>query len=77
MHRNLDRRVEALVQLVQPDHMQEIEALFDLAMSEEASSWRLGSDGVWTRHKVSATGGKLVDVQDEVMRRISAKRGRN
>ncbi len=77
MHRNLDRRVEALVQLVQPDHMQEIEALFDLAMSEEASSWRLGSDGVWTRHKVSATGGKLIDVQDEVMRRISAKRGRN
>ncbi len=77
MHRNLDRRVEALVQLVQPDHMQEIEALFDLAMSEEASSWRLGSDGVWTRHKLSATGGKLVDVQDEVMRRISAKRGRN
>ncbi|MEY4502955.1 MAG: hypothetical protein RLZZ576_209 [Actinomycetota bacterium] len=77
MHRNLDRRVEALVQLVQPDHMQEIEALFDLAMSEEASSWRLGSNGVWTRHKLSATGGKLVDVQDEVMRRISAKRGRN
>ena len=77
MHRNLDRRVEALVQLVQPDHMQEIEALFDLAMSEEASSWRLGSDGIWTRHKVSATGEKLVDVQEELMRRISAKRGRN
>jgi polyphosphate kinase len=77
MHRNLDRRVEALVQLVQPDHMQEIEALFDLAMSKDASSWRLGSDGVWTRHKVSATGGKLVDVQDEVMRRISAKRSRS
>ena len=77
MHRNLDRRVEALVQLVQPDHMQEIESLFDLAMSDEASAWRLGSDGVWTRHKLSADGKKLVDVQDEVMRRIAAKRGRN
>jgi len=77
MHRNLDRRVEALVQLVQPDHMQEIEAVFDLAMSEEASSWHLGSDGAWTRHKVSATGEKLIDVQEELMRRISAKRGRS
>jgi polyphosphate kinase len=77
MHRNLDRRVEALVQLVQPDHMQEIESLFDLAMSEDASSWRLGSDGVWTRHKVSATGGKLIDVQDELMRRMSSKRSRS
>jgi polyphosphate kinase len=77
MHRNLDRRVEALVQLVQPDHMKEIEALFDLAMSDEASSWHLGADGVWSRHKLSATGEKLIDVQDEVMRRIGAKRGRN
>ena len=77
MHRNLDRRVEALVQLVQPDHMQEIESLFDLAMSEEASSWHLGSDGVWTRHKLSADGTKLINVQDEVMRRIGAKRGRS
>ena len=77
MHRNLDRRVEALVQLVQPDHMQEIESLFDLAMSDDVSAWRLGSDGVWTRHKLSADGKKLVDVQDEVMRRIAAKRGRN
>ena len=34
MHRNLDRRVEALVRLVDPDHIAEIGALFDEAMSE-------------------------------------------
>jgi polyphosphate kinase len=57
--------------------MQEIEALFELAMSERVSSWHLGSDGNWTRHKLAADGTRLIDVQEEVMRRISAKRGRN
>ena len=51
MHRNLDRRVEALVRLVQPEHLDEIDALFDLAMSRRDRR-RGGSsaDGVWTRH---------------------------
>jgi polyphosphate kinase len=76
MHRNLDRRVEALVSLVQPDHMQEIESLFELAMSDGSQSWHLDSNGAWTRHRVDAEGKALTDVQDELMRRVSAKRSR-
>jgi polyphosphate kinase len=37
MHRNLERRVEALVRLVQPDHIREINDLFDLAMSPQSA----------------------------------------
>jgi polyphosphate kinase len=75
MHRNLDRRVEALVRLVQPDHIKELTGLFDLAMSEGSASWHLAADGTWTRHKVAADGSPLVDVQDEIMRNVYAKRG--
>jgi polyphosphate kinase len=76
MHRNLDRRVEALVNLVQPDHMQEIESLFELAMSDESQSWHLDANGIWTRHQVDEKGKPLLEVQDEIMRRVSAKRSR-
>lgn len=75
MHRNLDRRVEALVRLVQPDHIKELTSLFDLAMAETSASWHLGSDGSWTRRQHAADGSPLVDVQDEIMRQVYAKRG--
>ena len=44
MHRNLDRRVEALVRLTDPDHLAEIDALFDMAMDERTSSWWLDGE---------------------------------
>ena len=68
MHRNLDRRVEALVRIVQPDHMKDLAGMFALAMSDEASSWHLGADGIWIRHKTPK------DVQDEIMRDIAARK---
>jgi polyphosphate kinase len=74
MHRNLDRRVEALVNLVQPDHLKEIEDLFDLAMSDDASSWHLDSNGTWTRKQFAADGRPLIDVQEELMRRVAGKK---
>ena len=74
MHRNLDRRVEALVRLSQPDHIREMKALFELAMSDEASTWHLGSDGAWTRHQYGADGKPLIDVQDKTMTDVYSKR---
>jgi polyphosphate kinase len=68
MHRNLDRRVEALVRITQPDHIKELLDLFNLAMSETSASWHLGSDGQWTRRQLDTNGKKLTDVQDELMR---------
>ena len=69
MHRNLDRRVEALVRISQPDQQRELQALFTLAMSDEASSWHLDESGSWTRRKT------VLDVQDEIMRETAARRG--
>ncbi|WP_066040954.1 RNA degradosome polyphosphate kinase [Herbiconiux solani] len=74
MHRNLDRRVEALVRLVDPDHLKEIDGLFDLAMSDKVSSWALDADGIWTRHDVDADGAPLIDMQDLLMQQISRRK---
>lgn len=74
MHRNLDRRVEALVRLVQPDHIREIDEMFDLAMSETSGSWHLQSSGEWKRHQFGEGGARLVDVQDQLMRVIHSKK---
>ena len=74
MHRNLDRRVEALVRLVQPDHIRDINELFDLAMSDEVSSWHLDSSGKWSRHQFGDGGVRLIDVQDQIMKDVHSKR---
>jgi polyphosphate kinase len=74
MHRNLDRRVEVLVRLTDPDHLREVDELFDLAMSDETSSWTLHDDGSWTRHHVSDDGTPLRDMQNVVMRQISGRK---
>jgi polyphosphate kinase len=74
MHRNLDRRVEALVRLSQPDHIRELNSLFETAMSEKVASWYLAEDGSWTRHQNDAHGIGLVDLQDHIMQEVFAKR---
>jgi polyphosphate kinase len=74
MHRNLDRRVEALVRLTSPDHLRELDELFDLAMSDATSSWWLGADGVWTRHNRAEDGSALDDLQNVLMKQISQRK---
>jgi len=74
MHRNLDRRVEALVRLTSPDHLREISDLFDLAMSDETSSWALDGEGTWTRHNHDAEGRPLRDLQNTLQKSISARK---
>ncbi|WP_435770177.1 RNA degradosome polyphosphate kinase [Nocardioides sp. SYSU DS0651] len=49
MHRNLDRRVEALVRL--PSRSQEeVHSLLDLAFAPTTAAWELRPDGEWTRN---------------------------
>ena len=75
MHRNLDRRVEALVRIIQPDQIKELLGLFELGMSEGSASWHLDNSGKWTRFFRDAEGARLVDVQDKIMADVLAKRG--
>lgn len=73
MHRNLDRRVEALVRLTDPDHLVEIESLFDQAMDERTSSWWLDGTGEWTRHSVDQAGNPLDDMQLRLMQQTGRR----
>ena len=73
MHRNLDRRVEALVRLVDPEHLAEIAALFDRAMDDRTSSWHLSGDGEWVRHSVDEAGHPLDDMQSKLMQQIGQR----
>ena len=67
MHRNLDRRVEALVKLVQTDQIRDLKDLMDLGMRERVATWVLGPDGQWTRRSEDEEGNRLPDMQDELM----------
>ena len=74
MHRNLDRRVEALVRLPNSEYITELNDLFDLAMDDGTASWWLESDGSWSRHTADASGEALIDLQDHLMKQISKRR---
>ena len=74
MHRNLDRRVEALVRLVDPAHLAEISGLFDQAMDDSTSTWHLAGDGVWTRHSTDEAGLPLTDLQNRQMLEIGQRK---
>ena len=50
MHRNLDRRVEALVRIADPDQVSELIELMDESTDDGTSSWHLEQDGTWQRH---------------------------
>jgi polyphosphate kinase len=67
MHRNLDRRVEALVRLDGPRQHEALESLFDLAMNPGTAAWDLGSDGVWLRRESEPGGEPLIDLQNSLI----------
>ena len=48
MHRNLDRRVEVLVQVKDPRLTSYLDEIFESAMDPSTRCWELGSDGHWT-----------------------------
>ncbi|MEL0237416.1 MAG: polyphosphate kinase 1, partial [Aquiluna sp.] len=68
MHRNLDRRVETLVKIVQGDQITELRDVMDLGMGEDSSVWVLDANGSWQRRAGAA------NVQDELMARTLSKK---
>ncbi|MDR0482326.1 MAG: RNA degradosome polyphosphate kinase [Cellulomonadaceae bacterium] len=75
MHRNLDRRVEALIRVSDVDHIDTLLDLLELTLDEGTSSWWLEADGTWTRHSLNAEGEPLLDLQADLVARHSRKRG--
>ncbi|GIJ45733.1 polyphosphate kinase [Virgisporangium aliadipatigenens] len=68
MHRNLDRRVEALVKVTDPAARQRLEDMLSLSMSDDISSFELAGDGTWVR-RTGPDGERLRDFQDAMLRR--------
>ncbi|MFI6577554.1 RNA degradosome polyphosphate kinase [Nocardiopsis sp. NPDC050513] len=64
MPRNLDRRVEALVRVSDPEQCRRLVGLMELAMSDGTSSWRLQPDGTWDRATHDEEGQPLLDLQE-------------
>lgn len=78
MHRNLDRRVEALVSLRNPEDVEDMIKQLNLYMADTTASWHLNSDGQWTRHSQDEEGNPLTDIQfwlidDHARRRNSGR----
>ena len=69
MHRNLDRRVEALVRIADEGQVAELLELMDASMSDETSTWHLQPDDTWVRHAVGRDGVPLVDLQAQLVDR--------
>jgi polyphosphate kinase len=73
MHRNLNRRVEALVRVTDPAQEATLRNLIALAMDETTASWWLDADGTWTRHHLGPSGQPLRDLQQHL---LASTRGR-
>ena len=73
MHRNLDRRIEALVRVKDPRHIKYLLDMFTVYMSDESRTWHLSGDGTWKRFDTDADGNPLRDVQSYYLRSRSRK----
>jgi polyphosphate kinase len=74
MHRNLDRRVEALIRIADPDHIAYLNELIDLSMDAGTGSWHLTPDGAWVGHHRTPDGAALLDLQAHLIR-LRSRRG--
>lgn len=69
MHRNLDRRVEALVRITAPEQIDELIKYIDLQIADTTSSWHMEPDGTYVRHSKDEEGRPLVDSQEYLIRK--------
>jgi polyphosphate kinase len=69
MHRNLDRRVEALVEVTDDEARAELRAVLALLTADDVTAWQLSADGSWHRRMMSDDGRALRDAQSELIQR--------
>ncbi|MGD2042917.1 MAG: polyphosphate kinase 1 [Acidimicrobiia bacterium] len=62
MPRNLDRRVEALAPVTDPDLKFRMDEILDVVFADDTLAWELGSDRVWTRVRGDAD----IDAHEEL-----------
>jgi polyphosphate kinase len=70
MHRNLDRRVEALVRVTDQTAAAELDGVLDLVMSPQTHAFELRPDGTWVQHTAPDPEHPARDLQTALLRRI-------
>jgi polyphosphate kinase len=71
MDRNLNRRIESLVQIIDPDHMNYIERILDGMFSDKHQAWILNSENEWQFVKNSEGREMRTDFQQEYIKEIT------
>ncbi|KFI45135.1 polyphosphate kinase [Bifidobacterium bohemicum] len=64
MHRNLDRRVEALIRISDLDEATALIDYVDLQMADTTASWHMQPDGTYKRYSHDDEGKPLIDCQE-------------
>ncbi|WP_240161781.1 RNA degradosome polyphosphate kinase [Flaviflexus equikiangi] len=72
MHRNLDRRVEALIKISDPAHSAHLIELLEMATADTTASWHLEPEG-WRRVDTDKNGERLIDIQEYLMAKARSK----
>jgi polyphosphate kinase len=72
MHRNLDRRVEALVRVTLPSAQDNLRNVLELSMGDETEGWDLAGDGTWHRRPTSPSD-PHIHLQEALLRRTIGK----
>ena len=77
MHRNLDRRVEALVRITAPEQIDELIKYVDLQMADSTTSWHMAADGTYVRHAKDEEGRPLVASQEYLIKKHTRRPARH
>jgi len=76
MHRNLDRRVEALITITDQAQVETLIENISMVMSDRFAAWELEADGAWIRTAVDDSGERLRDLQDTYIKRQQKRRSK-
>jgi polyphosphate kinase len=68
MHRNLERRVEALVRVTDETARAELDGVLIASMADDSAAFDLRPDGTWLR-RTSTLDAPLTHLQDALLRR--------
>ncbi len=73
MPRNLDRRVEALAPITDPDLQFRLDEILDVVLADDNLAWEMKPDGSWERVAASSGVDSHVALQDLALSRVAAQ----
>jgi polyphosphate kinase len=67
MERNLDRRVEALAPVTDPESQARLRMILEVMLVDDRRAWQLGSDDRWRRVEETTTEPRNIDTFETFM----------